>query len=215
MLYHFSCTAVIKAKEGMSTAMLNDTRRWNANIIYAPANYDDDDKWAALAAEKNLLFIPMGGDGKLAAAGVCHFLRQSSIPLYNHVFCPVGTGTTLRGIAASGIAANRLTGINPGIKDGFKIFLAETQKTCSASIDIIKNDSLKKFGQWPLFLPGMMNDWYRHWDLPTDVVYTAKMVFIFLEMIKKETIEAGSTCLLVHTGGLQGNRSLVPGLLIF
>jgi 1-aminocyclopropane-1-carboxylate deaminase/D-cysteine desulfhydrase-like pyridoxal-dependent ACC family enzyme len=39
-------------------------------------------------------------------------------------------------------------------------------------------------------------------------VYTAKMLQRTLQMIKQDLIKPGSTLLALHTGGLQGKRSV-------
>jgi len=40
-----------------------------------------------------------------------------------------------------------------------------------------------------------------------DFIYTAKMVYGLYQMIQTGSIAAGSSVLLIHTGGIQGNRS--------
>ena len=60
-----------------------------------------------------------------------------------------------------------------------------------------------------------MNNLYRTEQVPTDFVYTGKMFFAVEEMIKDGIFEPGSRLLVIHTGGLQGNRSLAAGELIF
>ncbi len=60
-----------------------------------------------------------------------------------------------------------------------------------------------------------MNElWLQH-HLPTDFVYTGKTMFATQQMILNKSIPAHSRILLIHTGGLQGNLSLMPGKLVF
>ena len=60
-----------------------------------------------------------------------------------------------------------------------------------------------------------MNQWYLETGIPSDFVYTAKMFFAADALAASGYFPEGSSILLVHTGGLQGNRSLPKGTLIF
>jgi 1-aminocyclopropane-1-carboxylate deaminase/D-cysteine desulfhydrase-like pyridoxal-dependent ACC family enzyme len=60
-----------------------------------------------------------------------------------------------------------------------------------------------------------MNAIYQQHDLPTDFVYTGKLLFGMLNLVKTDYFQPGSRILVVHSGGLQGNRSLPAGTLTF
>ena len=60
-----------------------------------------------------------------------------------------------------------------------------------------------------------MNDCWLQYRLPLDFVYTAKMLFGIIDSIKNDTFEKGSKILCLHTGGLQGNKSLPLNSLLF
>ncbi len=60
-----------------------------------------------------------------------------------------------------------------------------------------------------------MNAFYEAHQIPTDFVYTAKMMFGAFDLITKNYFSAGSKILCVHTGGLQGNFSLPSATLNF
>jgi 1-aminocyclopropane-1-carboxylate deaminase len=53
-----------------------------------------------------------------------------------------------------------------------------------------------------------MRDFYEKNKIVLDFVYTAKMMFGINDLIKKEYFSSGSRILAIHTGGLQGNKSL-------
>lgn len=211
-----ACTLVVKAKEGMMTPALSDALGWNAEIVYAPGDFGDEEKWKDKAASEKKLLIPLGGEGDIAARGVAIFIRNLNLPAFQHVICPIGTGTTLEGIALSGIAPGSLTGINPGIKDEYREVIKKIKSGNPAiKIDIQTCPELKKFGKWPGFLPELMNEWFNLWQIPTDLIYTSKMFYCFFKMIENGRFTKGDSVLLVHTGGLQGNRSLPAGRLVF
>jgi 1-aminocyclopropane-1-carboxylate deaminase/D-cysteine desulfhydrase-like pyridoxal-dependent ACC family enzyme len=56
---------------------------------------------------------------------------------------------------------------------------------------------------------------YKNYQLPTDFVYTAKMMAGVIDCISNDFFQKGSNILCIHTGGLQGNLSLEPGTLKF
>ena len=45
-------------------------------------------------------------------------------------------------------------------------------------------------------------------QLPTDIVYTSKLLFAAKDLIAVDQFLPGSRVLLIHSGGLQGNQSL-------
>jgi 1-aminocyclopropane-1-carboxylate deaminase/D-cysteine desulfhydrase-like pyridoxal-dependent ACC family enzyme len=71
------------------------------------------------------------------------------------------------------------------------------------------------YARKPEELLTFMNRFYRDTHIPSDFVYTGKLFYAALDMIKKGLFPAGSRLLLIHSGGLQGNGSLSPGTLDF
>jgi 1-aminocyclopropane-1-carboxylate deaminase/D-cysteine desulfhydrase-like pyridoxal-dependent ACC family enzyme len=60
-----------------------------------------------------------------------------------------------------------------------------------------------------------MNEFFKTTSIPSDFVYTGKLFYGILDMIKNSLFPYGSNILLIHSGGLQGNLSLPKGTLIF
>jgi 1-aminocyclopropane-1-carboxylate deaminase len=60
-----------------------------------------------------------------------------------------------------------------------------------------------------------MNDWYHRTSIPSDFVYTGKLFYALHHLFEKNWWPAKSKLLVIHSGGLQGNRSLPKGTLIF
>jgi 1-aminocyclopropane-1-carboxylate deaminase len=60
-----------------------------------------------------------------------------------------------------------------------------------------------------------MNQFWEAEKIPTDIVYTSKVFMAVDELIKNNYFPANSNLLIVHSGGLQGNRSLPLGTLNF
>ena len=74
------------------------------------------------------------------------------------------------------------------------------------------------FGGYARHTPALlqfMNQFYHQHGIPTDFVYTAKLFFAVNDLVSQDYFPAGSRLLLIHSGGLQGNRSLPEGTLTF
>jgi 1-aminocyclopropane-1-carboxylate deaminase len=66
--------------------------------------------------------------------------------------------------------------------------------------------------------PIMIDFMNKLWDtekIPTDIVYTSKLLFGIKELINENYFEKDTSILVIHSGGLQGNRSLQDGILKF
>jgi 1-aminocyclopropane-1-carboxylate deaminase len=66
--------------------------------------------------------------------------------------------------------------------------------------------------------PVMIDFMNKLWDaekIPTDIVYTSKLLFGVEQLIKENYFEKAASILVIHSGGLQGNRSLPVGTLKF
>jgi 1-aminocyclopropane-1-carboxylate deaminase len=66
--------------------------------------------------------------------------------------------------------------------------------------------------------PAMIDFMNRLWDtekIPTDIVYTSKLLFGVEQLINENYFEKDTSILVLHSGGLQGNRSLPVGTLKF
>jgi 1-aminocyclopropane-1-carboxylate deaminase len=60
-----------------------------------------------------------------------------------------------------------------------------------------------------------MNQLWTSEKIPTDIVYTGKLLYAVDSLLKDNYFKAGSKILVIHSGGLQGNRSLPLGTLLY
>ncbi len=200
------CTIVVKATNGFTTQTIQDCINWNAKIIYVNKNEFYNTKyWHDFALTNNLVFIPMGGDSELGMAGVKTFFNNINLPFYDAIFCAVGTGTTVCGIAESTTKYNNLFAINPAIKDDN---IAIKINKLGNRITLKKELHFGKFGSINEPLINYLNYVYKQYNVKTDVMYTAKLFYCVEQMVINNYFNMGTKILIVHTGGLQGNRSL-------
>ncbi len=167
--------------------------------------------------QPNTTLIPEGGYAAAGAAGATGIFELLHEPDITHIITATGTATTLAGLLLK--AGNMQTIISVPVLKGFSDIPERLQlltgKSRYNNLDIF-NDY--HFGGYAKKTPGLiafMNDLYLEHDLPTDFVYTAKMMYAVFDKVKQGYFAEGSSIVAIHTGGLQGNQSLPPGTLIF
>ena len=57
-------------------------------------------------------------------------------------------------------------------------------------------------------LVNFINEFYLLHDIPLDIIYTGIMMMGILDLVAKDYFLKGSKILVVHTGGLQGNKGM-------
>jgi 1-aminocyclopropane-1-carboxylate deaminase/D-cysteine desulfhydrase-like pyridoxal-dependent ACC family enzyme len=179
---------------------------------------DDDDFQKELIYKLgDHILIPEGGFSKEGTDGAALISNFYSSGGFTHICCAVGTATTLAGLISSSLPSQQLIGFS-AIKN-----LDDFEKRIQLLLGTLpnKNYSLNNdyhFGGYAKKteeLITFMNAFYDAYQIPTDFVYTAKMMFGVLDLIKKNHFTTGSKILCIHTGGLQGNISLPRAVLNF
>lgn len=166
--------------------------------------------------EKYIL-VPEGGFAPQGAEGAALIMKNDFCKKASHVITATGTATTLAGLCLAAEATQKIIGI-PVLKNMLDIedrisFLLTGNKYLRPKIfsEYHFGGYAKKTNE----LINFMNWLYNLHELPTDFVYTAKMMFGILDQIEKNYFPPGSSIIALHTGGLQGNNSLPSGTLIF
>ncbi len=162
------------------------------------------------------LIIPEGGydpSGAKGAAQIMNLIHHST----THICCATGTSTTLAGLLSNIKPHQQIIGI-PVLKGQTDI-----EQRIAFLIGGINPIQLHLNHQYHFGgyakknaeLINFMNSLYDQYQLPTDFVYTAKMMYGIIDMIKNNFFPEGSKIVCIHTGGLQGNLSLQKGTLTF
>ncbi len=179
--------------------------------------YDKDFLKKITAKFGEYVLIPEGGYSKEGVKGAALMQHFYSGLNFTHVCCPIGTATTLAGVIKSSLPSQKVIGFN-SLKNKSDIesrllFLLDSpeQQNYSLISDCHFGGFAKKTDELLLF----MNKFYEEFAIPTDFVYTAKMMFAIFDLIRKNYFPQGSKILCIHTGGLQGNLSLPAGTLKF
>ena len=166
---------------------------------------------------EQFLVVPDGGAGEEGVRGAAGIMSDSPLH-YTHIICAVGTGTTLAGLVNASRSHQQVIGVSC-----LKI-QQQADNELQRYIDTLtikKNYTLLfdyHFGGYAKKndkLLAFMNDLYRREQIPTDFVYTAKLFYAVFDLLKRNYFAEGSQLLVIHSGGLQGNRSLPEGTLNF
>jgi 1-aminocyclopropane-1-carboxylate deaminase len=162
--------------------------------------------------------IPEGGAGNIGIKGSEHILRSNNTSHYTHILCAVGTGTMFLGLTAAAAPEQEIIGIPVlrGIEDIAAISrdgFPSPQRLSRCRI--LPGWHFGGYARMSQELLDFMNRFYRETMIPSDFVYTGKLFFAVMEMIREHLFSPGSRLLIIHSGGLQGNRSLPSGALAF
>lgn len=163
---------------------------------------------------KPVLVIPEGGSNARAVEGCMEILSEAVIQATSPdlVILPCGTGGTLAGVALS----------QPDVKVLGIPVLKKADFLYDDIRNLMKSSGNKDPENWQLDLDGHYGGYGKcsaellgfmeyikvQSGVELDQIYTAKMLMRTLQLIEDGSIPAGSDLLMLHTGGLQGRRSV-------
>lgn len=179
-------------------------------------NKEIPESLSVLLKDMNHIVIPEGGYGKEGMLGAATIFEGIDLKPYTHIVCAVGTGTTLAGLHLSALSHQQVVGVSV-LKRAFSLQASVEQllQPNRYNVHLLHDHHLGGYAKHTPQLLAFMNEWYRQTGIPTDFVYTGKLFLAFQYLAATGFFPGGSNILLVHSGGLQGNRSLRPGTLIF
>ena len=149
--------------------------------------------------------IPEGGTNALAIKGCQEILTEDDAE-FDYICCSIGTGGTISGIINSVLPHQKVLGF-PALKGDF---LKEEihNFTQNENWELITEYHFGGYGKVNEALIGFINQFYTENQIPLDPIYTGKMVFGVIDLIKKNYFPAKSKILLIHTGGIQGIQGM-------
>ncbi|MCF6299000.1 MAG: pyridoxal-phosphate dependent enzyme [Thiomicrorhabdus sp.] len=157
--------------------------------------------------------LPEGGSNALAVEGFKPLMQQieRQCPDWTHLFSAVGTGATLAGLIKYAPLKNRTILGVPVIKQG-NYLLPQIHEWIKEEPtnpwQLLTEYHCGGYAKTPPYLLEQKQQFEEEFGIQLDPVYTAKMVYAFYQELKQNKIPPGSTVILLHTGGLQGNNKL-------
>lgn len=166
----------------------------------------------------NWLLVNEGGYGILGAEGAATISALFHPNIYTNIICSVGTGTMIAGIIKGANNNQQIIGINAlknnfSIENEIKALLSENDKKKQYLINY--DYHFGGYANYTETLINFMNNLWLTESIPTDIVYTGKLLYATNELINKNYFKPESKLLVIHSGGLQGNSSLTNRELLF
>ena len=159
----------------------------------------------------NYFFIPEGGSNRYGIEGCQEIINEIDIE-YDEIFCEVGTGTTLAGLASSCNKNKKVYGvvvlkgaekINDQIeKNYFNLF----NHSLNNNIEYLHQYHFGGYAKHSMELINFIRVFYKETGIKTDPIYSGKLFFALIDQLKKDGDEK-KTIIALHSGGLSG----IPG----
>lgn len=149
--------------------------------------------------------LPEGGTNLLAVKG-CEEILTEADKEFDYICCPVGTGGTISGIINSSTENQKILGF-PALKGDFlKLDIAKFAH--KSNWELITDYHFGGYAKINKELISFINQFKTKYQVPLDPIYTGKMMFGIMDMLKLNRIPKNSRILAIHTGGLQGIQGM-------
>ncbi len=149
--------------------------------------------------------VPEGGTNELAVKGTEEILTPED-DSFDFICSAVGTGGTIAGLINAAKSHQKVLGF-PALKEQF-LHQNIANYTQSNNWELIRAYHFGGFAKIDKKLVDFINMVNSLHNLPLDPIYTGKMLFGIIDLIKKDYFPKGSKILAIHTGGLQGKAGM-------
>jgi 1-aminocyclopropane-1-carboxylate deaminase len=168
--------------------------------------------------DNNYYWINEGGFSILGMKGASEILQTIDTSSYTHIIAACGTGTMLAGLINAALPHQQVIGISAlkghtGLENDIIQLLPPEKK--QHPFTIFHNYHFGGYAKHPAALIEWMNELWNFENLPTDIVYTSKLLFAVKELCNSKYFTPNHKLLIIHSGGLQGNLSLPKNTLSF
>ncbi len=150
--------------------------------------------------------VPEGGTNELAIKG-CEEILKPADEEFDVICCGIGTGGTISGLINSAKAYQKVLGF-PALKGDFLQKEIEQYTIQNNNWSLINDYHFGGFGKINEELINFINYFKQETSIPLDPIYTGKMMFGIVDLIKNEYFNKGTKILAIHTGGLQGIQGM-------
>jgi 1-aminocyclopropane-1-carboxylate deaminase/D-cysteine desulfhydrase-like pyridoxal-dependent ACC family enzyme len=230
---HIHATAFAAAEAGMRSMgiirgesaatpspTLRDAEAWGMQLVYMEREsyrrqrrLSDTELRARYA---DWMPIPEGGCSAEGARGAMGMLDGIDTQAYDRIVCACGTGTMAAGIRMAADPETKITGI-PVLKGhhglSADILSLIPEKSFTGNLEIIEGYDFGGYARKTERLLEFMGRFHHASSIPTDFVYTAKLMYAIDDLFRNGSIGTNERVLAIHSGGLQGNRSLPKDML--
>jgi 1-aminocyclopropane-1-carboxylate deaminase len=197
-----STTGIIRGDEltAESNIYLTQMKNWGMDLVFLKRSAYQEKIIPERIKQNNSMIIAEGGFGELATTGIAEIIHELGSESYDHIFCPVGTGTTYLGLCKSmhessihGILTlNNLTEIE-----------SNSEMLGIPVQNLHVNYIFGKYANQPNELVDFCNTFSEKHQIKIEPIYTGKMFYGLYDLIQKDSFKPGSSVLALHTGGVK------------
>lgn len=211
----FSTTAWVRGPEPKDwSPTLVDCQRWGMKLCFIDRDHyrqrdtADFADWACRGLDRPL-FVPEGGWSTEAINGSAAWWHLAGSDL-DALICPVGSGTTLAGLARSAPESTRVIGV-PVYRDPDQ-YVSLTEKLAAVGVtpdqyELWTGYAGRGFGRVNEAQSAFMAEFERRECIALDPVYTGKTFLALQQCLRDDPELRRQRIGILHTGGLQGRRS--------
>ena len=210
--YNLKTIGIIRG-EFVENETLQDCKRWGMDIHFISREtyrekYDIHFLKTVQEEFKTSYIIPEGGNNALGQKGCAEIVSPEQKEKYDLFCCSIGTGATFTGIVNSLGGEKKAMGFS-AIKNGHYIANEIQQQTPFSNFELQYEYHFGGFAKLNNGLITFMQQFKSEHQIELDRVYTGKMLFGIFDLIEKNSFQEDTKILAIHTGGLQGNRTLI------
>jgi 1-aminocyclopropane-1-carboxylate deaminase len=203
-------TAIVRGEEKFSNSMLSICKLYGMDMVQVSREkYKDKD--AAFNRffkdDTKVYRIEEGGYSYLGAKGCADLIGELK-QTYNHIFCAVGTGTTLAGLISC--ASNNTTTHGIVVLKGAEYLKEEIEALLTPGTkqyELHHNFHFGGYGKFDIELMDFIKEFAQQTGILLDPVYTAKMMKGVISLAQQDFFKRETKILVIHTGGLWGLTS--------
>ncbi|WP_313804354.1 pyridoxal-phosphate dependent enzyme [Flavobacterium sp.] len=218
-VYDLATIGIIRGEELAFKIAENPTlsraKELGMQLVFIPREaYQEKDSESFLRDVKlkysDAYLVPEGGTNPLAVKG-CEEILTDEDAVFDYVCCAVGTGGTISGLINSSAENQKVLGF-PALKGSF-LFDDIRRFARNDNWNLIQGYEFGGYAKISPELVHFLNDFYEKTEIPLDPIYTGKMMFGILDMIRQGKFPEHSKIVAIHTGGLQGIQGMNQHLL--
>jgi 1-aminocyclopropane-1-carboxylate deaminase len=211
-------TAIVRgyAEQALSPT-LKDLIRWNADIRFVDRmeyrRREDADYLTYLAQQyPQALIIPEGGSQQQALTGMAQLLDEVKAQCqyqFNYLVTPVASGATMAGLVQYSSPQQTIVGIAMLKGDGYLESLVTRLLPNVHSNNWHINHEYHHGGYAKITaeLQEFCSEIKQKYRIPVEPVYSGKVFYALKALLATGYFRANSRILILHTGGLQGQRT--------
>jgi 1-aminocyclopropane-1-carboxylate deaminase len=222
-IQNIPCTGIVRGEKPQQLShTLLDCISYGMQLQFISRHdYEDNENESFIETIKkemgDCIIIPEGGYHSLGAKGaslIMNWIKNTN----THICCAAGTATTMAGLLLNKKEHQQVIGVPvlKGMTDmEERIEYLTGRKFSNKDLHIEYGYHFGGYAKKNSELISFMNNIYSQFQLPTDFVYTAKMLYAVFDLVNSNFFTKGSEIVCIHTGGLQGNLSLPKIALTF